>query len=328
VARFFRVNTFHFKFSDSKKQLQLFLKLALLGRFCKRSMACKRIFNICRTANPKHHLFGRLLSTTTPGGAGRPNPVTHLNLLAPNKGASSAASSGIDKRKVNEKFLELQKVFSSRSSSPEQLEYANWLYEQLRNTTDNGTRSQDLYMSICASNEMFKEAHKVITDCEKAGLPIAPALLSKYLSLLASGSSETSYEKLRHYYTKYRNKPNLTFTASTYTHIALPFCKDQDPFAVEILKDMMEASHEPSPDLCKDLLISSLDVGNIEILQIIGNWYLTNFHETRLDQGVLRRFLQVASSFQNVELALLTIQVSHLYFFFLSNPSSSFFIGS
>jgi hypothetical protein len=290
-------------------------------------MACKRIFNISRTANPKNLLFGRLLSTTTPGGAGRPNPVTHVNLMVAHKVASSASNSGLDIRKANsDKFLELQKVYNSRSSSPEQLEYANWLYEQLRNTADNGTKSQEMYMSICASNKMFTEAHNVITYCENAGVPMTPTLLSKYLSFLAKSidANATNYEKLRHYYTKYRSKPNLKFMASTYTQIALPFCMYQDPFAVEILKDMMAASHEPSPDLCKDLLISSLDFGNIEILQIIGIWYLTNFHETRLDQGVLRRFLQVASSFQSVELALLTIQVSHLYFFIFVKPELIF----
>lgn len=205
------------------------------------------------------------------------------------------------------------KAVRNQAQNLQSAAYAKWLFERLQHDSQF-SKSYELYMKICLDHKNIEEATVVFEQAE-ASETITPSIFSDFMSLLAerAKNDEEIYLQLKAKYIQYRDQiqtpESFLLSAQVYIDICIPFCMFNDPFALEILKDMMLAAYEPTHQLCERLLLTALEYRSLEVLRILTNWYLNIFHEAKLENGILTELIECAAKFKDDNLALLAAQV-------------------
>jgi hypothetical protein len=156
---------------------------------------------------------------------------------------------------------------------------------------------------------------EVVEYCRSTGVPLTEAMLSNIMVLLTTTptNSET-IPRLESLYNEYRARKvakeiTWKFSAQLYMKIAMAFCKGGlGQLSLEVLRDMTDSNHSPTPQLCDDLLITALFAADTKVLRVLASWYSNDFH-ARMEYGVVNRMLQIAASTGDGQLALVTFQV-------------------
>ena len=201
----------------------------------------------------------------------------------------------------NKEYLSILWACEQLTGDDDRGELSYWVYSQIKNR--GGDIPAEVYSrvaAVCAKRGDTKMALDVLRDIEDKKLVITEKLMSSTVYAVAS-DTKAPVEVLDAIYKKYimlsRNGVNHWVGPSAmYTQVAAAYGRYEQPNRVlAVLKQMTEADHEPSINLCTHLLEICLRNGgtHTELLRVLSKWYLQNF-KARLDRGVLNRMLQIA----------------------------------
>lgn len=223
---------------------------------------------------------------------------------------------------VKESVIGISACIENYSSAPD---LAFWIFQSAKNSQKVvPVEIYEKMLKFCLQRRLIQQGIDIVEDYKSNGYQLTEGIYSTMLTILAKygNSNVTQFRLLQKLYDEYRTV-SKTFgwriSAQLYIDIAISFCKHrQGQRVLDVLHDMTNAHHEPSPQLCQDLLEAALFYKEFKVLRVLSSWYSNHFH-VRLEYGVLNRMLEIASSCGDGQLALVAFQVRwYIYFVILT----------
>jgi hypothetical protein len=197
-----------------------------------------------------------------------------------------------------------------------------WLFNQLKTEKVVPSEIFENILRFCFQRRMIHEGIEIIELFQTIpyGTAISESLWTTIISILVKGpSNKNNVKLLQNFYEDFRQNKTLGWrlNVSLYFDIAVAFCKNkQGALSLNVLDDLTKAHHDPSAQLCEELLRAALFHKEAKVLRVLASWYANSFH-TRLEYGILNRMLQVAACEGDGQLAVVAFQVRDSLFFSL-----------
>ena len=192
-----------------------------------------------------------------------------------------------------------------------------WIYEHVRATQVVPIEMFDRMLSICAKKGFGDLALTIINDYITLGYPHKnSALCNVLLSIVKNRKNDRDLQvqkdNAKKYYDLYKQHQkdnNEKVDERVYVETAKLYSSfSMSPEVLQVLKDMTADNYEPSIWLCSGLLENALVKGDVVLVTVLANWYLTHF-DANIEYGVLTRILQFASSHGHSDLARVGISI-------------------
>ena len=200
---------------------------------------------------------------------------------------------------------------------------AFWLFTRIENTAATSSTGhsspipsfffEDI-MKVCWATKERDKALNYLAKFNERNYQMTEPLLRHLILTLADDPVDSTFaDDMEAYYKTYKTLKkdnNWTAESDVYEAVALSFAEfGEADNALNVLRDLVEAGMHPSEKLCSKMLTKSLLVGNLEIVRVVGNWYLSNF-DVRLEYGILCKMLEMAASTGDHQIGSIAFQVS------------------
>lgn len=168
-------------------------------------------------------------------------------------------------------------------------------------------------MKVCWATKERDKALNYLAKFNERNYQMTEPLLRHLILTLADDPVDSTFaDDMEAYYKTYKTLKkdnNWTAESDVYEAVALSFAEfGEADNALNVLRDLVEAGMHPSEKLCSKMLTKSLLVGNLEIVRVVGNWYLSNF-DVRLEYGILCKMLEMAASTGDHQIGSIAFQM-------------------